>query len=33
MQSLPMAGGMVMRGVRAVLDGSESRYMRKPWVF
>lgn len=33
MESLPMGGGIVMRGVRAVLEGLDSRYMRMPWLF
>lgn len=32
-ESLPMGGGIVMRGVRAVLEGLDSRYIRMPWVF
>lgn len=30
MQSLPIGGGIAMRGVRAVLEISDSRYIRIP---
>lgn len=33
MDLLSMSRGMLIRGVRALLEGFDSRYMRMPWVF